>query len=345
MSTDNACPARAIVVAQSGADDHSDSSHEICRGGCSTSRRSEIVSVVRRHDQLQRRFDVANARLAFTERKLPCQMKGQTSWQIRHLALILRFQGMDWPFSLSRTLNRVNASPWRQMAISFGAVGAIASIAISPIWDQQGESPPAAIQPRQAHPTASHHPESADASMFKVFALNALLIPVLDDDVPSRWTEPFALMSCVGSTLTIDGKPVIPGSRVPSASFLMRWSMNQCTALGEAFVMSGTVDLLVFHDGDSYSAVVQPTNLRLDSSSGSAVLTEAFAAFTPLGTWSHAASYQQIARSEGQRASGPPRVPAPSSGRDSPQLTLPSMSPTGAWDVSSYKYPPSHDSK
>jgi len=252
---------------------------------------------------------------------------------------------MDWPFSLSRTLNRVNASPWRQMAISFGAVGAIASIAISPIWDQQGESPPAAIQPRQAHPTASHHPESADASMFKVFALNALLIPVLDDDVPSRWTEPFALMSCVGSTLTIDGKPVIPGSRVPSASFLMRWSMNQCTALGEAFVMSGTVDLLVFHDGDSYSAVVQPTNLRLDSSSGSAVLTEAFAAFTPLGTWSHAASYQQIARSEGQRASGPPRVPAPSSGRDSPQLTLPSMSPTGAWDVSSYKYPPSHDSK
>ena len=80
--------------------------------------------------------------------------------------------------------------------------------------------------------------------MFKVFALNALLIPVLDDDVPSRWTEPFALMSCVGSTLTIDGKPVIPGSRVPSASFLMRWSMNQCTALGEA---TGTAVLV--HDG------------------------------------------------------------------------------------------------
>ena len=203
--------------------------------------------------------------------------EGQPSWQIRHLALILRFQCMDWPFPLSRTLNWVNASPWRQMAISFGAVGAIASIAISPIWDRRDESP-AAIPPRQAGGTALHPLEGADASMFKVFALNALLIPVLDDDVPSRWTEPFALMSCMGSTLTIDGKPVIPGSRVPAASFLMRWSMNQCTALGEAFVMSGTVDLLVFHDGDSYSAVVQPTNLRLDSSSGSAVLTEAFAA-------------------------------------------------------------------
>ena len=251
---------------------------------------------------------------------------------------------MDWPFSLSRTLNWVNASPWRQMAISFGAVAAIASIAISPIWDRRDESP-AAIPPRQAGGTALHHLEGADASMFKVFALNALLIPVLDDDVPSRWTEPFALMSCVGSTLTIDGKPVIPGSRVPSASFLMRWSMNQCTALGEAFVMSGTVDLLVFHDGDSYSAVVQPTNLRLDSSSGSAVLTEAFAASTPLGTWPHAASYQQIARSGRQSPSGPRRVPAPRSGHDSSPVAFPSVSLTRARDVSSYKSPPPHDSK
>jgi len=94
--------------------------------------------------------------------------------------------------------------------------------------------------------------------MFKAFALSALLIPVLDDDVPSRWIEPFALMSCISSALTIDGKPVVPGARVPATSFSMRWSMNRCTALGEAFVMSGIVDLLVFHDGDSYSAVVSP---------------------------------------------------------------------------------------
>jgi len=251
---------------------------------------------------------------------------------------------MDWPFSLSRTLNWVNASPWRQMAISFGAVAAIASIAISPIWDRRDESP-AAIPPRQAGGTALHHLEGADASMFKVFALNALLIPVLDDDVPSRWTEPFALMSCISSALAIDGKPVVPGSRVPATSFSMRWSLNQCTALGEAFVMSGTVDLLVFHDGDSYSAVVQPTNLRLDSSSGSAVLTEAFAASTPLGTWPHAASYQQIARSGRQSPSGPRRVHAPRSGHDSSPVAFPSVSLTRARDVSSYKSPPPHDSK
>ena len=140
--------------------------------------------------------------------------------------------------------------------------------------------------------------------------------------------------------MTIDGKPVIPGSRVPAASFLMRWSMNQCTALGEAFVMSGTVDLLVFHDGDSYSAVVQPTNLRLDSSSGSAVLTQAFAARTPLGTWSPAASYQQIANSGRQSPSGPHRVPATRSAHDASVIAFPSVSLTRARNHSSYQFPP-----
>ena len=175
--------------------------------------------------------------------------------------------------------------------------------------------------------------------------MNALLIPVLDDDVPSRWTEPFALMSCISSALAIDGKPVVPGSRVPATSFSMRWSLNQCTALGEAFVMSGTVDLLVFHDGDSYSAVVQPTNLRLDSSSGSAVLTEAFAARTPLGTWSHAASYQQIARSGRQSPSGPRRVPAPRSGYGASVIAFPSMSLTRARNLRSYQSQPTNRSK
>ena len=261
------------------------------------------------------------------------------------MALILRFRGMDWPFSLSRTLNWVNASPWRQMAISFGAVGAIASIAVAPISDRRDESPHAAIQPRQAHPMASHHPESADASMFKAFALSALLIPVLDDDVPSRWIEPFALMSCIKSALTIDGEPVVPGARVPATSFSMRWNMSQCTALGEAFVMSGTVDLLVFHDGDSYSAVVQPTNLRLDSSSGSAVLTEAFAASTPLGTWPHAASYQQIARSGRQSPSGPHRVPATRYAHDASVIASPSVSLTRARNLNSYESQPPNRSK
>ena len=256
---------------------------------------------------------------------------------------------MAWPLSLpasatARTLNWVNESPWRPMAISFGAVGAIASIAIAPIWDSRDESPQVAI-PRQAHPTASHHPETADASMFKAFALSALLIPVLDDDVPSRWTEPFALMSCINSALTIDGKPVVPGSRVPAASFSMRGRMNQCTALGEAFVMSGTVDLLVFHDGDSYSAVVQPTNLRLDSPSGSTVLTQAFAVRTPLGTWSPAAAYLQIARSGRQSPSGPRGAPATRSGHDASVLAFPGVSLTRARNHGSYQSPPANPSK
>ena len=180
--------------------------------------------------------------------------------------------------------------------------------------------------------------------MFKAFALSALLIPVLDDDVPSRWTEPLALMSCISSTLTIDGKPVVPGARVPATSFSMRWSMNRCTALGEAFVMSGIVDLLLFHDGDSYSAVVQPINLRLDSSSGSAVLTQAFAARTPLGTWSPAAAYLQIARSGRQSPWGPRREPATRAAHDASVIAFPSVL-TRARNHSSHQSPPPNRSK
>jgi len=55
VTTDDICATRPIVIAQAGVDNNSDSSHEIGRGGSSTSRRSEIVGVVRRHDQLQRR--------------------------------------------------------------------------------------------------------------------------------------------------------------------------------------------------------------------------------------------------------------------------------------------------
>jgi len=226
---------------------------------------------------------------------------------------------------IARTLPWVDASPWRGMAISFGSVGAIALMAISPSWDRHYAYPQATVQPRPAPPTASRN-ERVDASTFMAFALNALLIPVLDDDVPPRWTEPFALMSCVGADLMIDGKPVVFGSPVPATAFSMRWSMNQCTALGEAFLMSGTIDLLVFHDGDSYSAVVQPTDLRLTSSSGSVVLSQSFAASTPLGTWSAANLALQTARSRWQSALDHREVSTTRSDRDSSRLVFPSGS-------------------
>jgi hypothetical protein len=275
--------------------------------------------------------------------------RGQASWQIRHLALILRFRGMDWPLFLpasafARTLNFVNASPWRQMAISFGAVGAIASIAIAPIWDRRDESPQAATQPRQ-HPIPLQHPESADVSMFKVFALSALLIPVLDDDVPSRWTEPFALMSCISSALTIDGKPVVRGARVPATSFSMRWSMNRCTALGEAFVMSGTVDLLVFHDGDSYSAVVQPTNLRLESSSGSAGPDPGFCSSHSSGNLVSCRRIPADCKVGQAGVSSPRRVPATRSTHDASVIAFPGVSLTRARNHGSYQSLPANPSK
>lgn len=230
--------------------------------------------------------------------------------------------------AVSRIVKWVNASTWRHMGISLGTVGAIAALVLLPVWGHRDTSPRAAIQPPHVLPAVARDPDSADASRFRTFALNALLIPVLDDDVPSRWMEPFALMHCVKADLMIDGNPVIFGSPVPWAAFSMHWSMDQCTALGEALVMSGTVDLLVFHDGDSYSAVVQPSNLRVESPSGTMVLTQSFAASTPLGDWSAANSPLQIASSRWQSRSNSRRVPKSRSDHGPSRVELPSVSLT-----------------
>jgi hypothetical protein len=217
----------------------------------------------------------------------------------------------------------LRASAWRQASITLGVVGALTLLFLLPIRNHRQVPPQRPIQVRHVLPTVAREPGGADSSTFKAFALNALLIPVLDDDVPSRWTEPFALMSCVKADLLVDGKPVAFGSAVPATAFEMHWSMDHCTAFGEAMVMSGTVDLLVFHDGDSYSAVVQPSDLRIDSSSGLMVLGQSFAASTPLGNRSPDASLLQLASSRLQSRSTLRRVPVTGTAHAAPRLELP----------------------
>ena len=62
----------------------------------------------------------------------------------------------------------------------------------------------------------------------------------------------------------------------------MRWQLDQCAPLGAGMLLSGEVELFVFHDGDSYSAVVQPDDLRVTTLLDSFSLDQPFAASTPL---------------------------------------------------------------
>lgn len=118
------------------------------------------------------------------------------------------------------------------------------------------------------------------------FALDALLVPLIDDAVPPRWTDIAMDFFCdPGTTVMIDGKPMIPGELVPAKAFKVRWDMSRCTPLGPQSVeLSGGVELVVFHEDTGLSAMVIPDRLRVDSHLGRVVLRGPFAAQTSRDT-------------------------------------------------------------
>ena len=112
---------------------------------------------------------------------------------------------------------------------------------------------------------------------FMPFALNALLLPLLDDDVPSRWTDPSLSLDCNNGRVTIDGHRLDVGAPVPGA-FTVRWHMERCTFLGRDLELSGEVELRVKAAADAYVAHVHPRGLRVSTANGAQTLTEPFEA-------------------------------------------------------------------
>ena len=137
------------------------------------------------------------------------------------------------------------------------------------------------------HSTADP-PESLSVAELKNFALNALLIPLIDDGAPPAWLDPFTTtalsiaIDCTSASVTIDGRPLVPSTAVPARAFTMRWRMDHCVILNGSTALTGVVELLVFHDGDRYSASVRPIGLHVVSSAGDEVVNERFSATTPL---------------------------------------------------------------
>jgi hypothetical protein len=112
---------------------------------------------------------------------------------------------------------------------------------------------------------------------FSRFALNALLVTLIDDDEPPRWSDVALNHICGPAThVEVDGLPLVHGSRLPAGAFIVRWSMDQCTAL-EAFELQGRVELLVFHEDTGLSAVVTPDELIVSSTMGSSRMRAPFA--------------------------------------------------------------------
>ena len=134
---------------------------------------------------------------------------------------------------------------------------------------------------------ASDLPAASDAPMpinLYRFALNALLVPLMDDAVPPQWTEVAMDFNCgPGTSVTVDGAPLVAGKLIPAKAFTVRWDMDHCTPMGpESVALSGRVELVVFHEDVGLSAMVMPDRLRVDSPMGSAWLQGPFAAETSL---------------------------------------------------------------
>lgn len=102
------------------------------------------------------------------------------------------------------------------------------------------------------------------------FALHALLVPLLDDDQPPRWTEAAIASNCgPGTSVMIDGKPMVARNPIPAVAFIVRWNMDHCSPFGqESLELSGAVEMVVFHEDDGLSAIVRPERLRVDSHMG-----------------------------------------------------------------------------
>ncbi len=179
------------------------------------------------------------------------------------------------------------------------AAATLAALAALATGVGYGESPRNRIEPASAVATpavaASHPvdpPESLSVAEFKTFALNALLIPLLDDGASPSWLDPFVTtavslaIGCEAARVSIDGRPLVPSAPVPARAFTLRWSMDRCVILNGRTSLTGDVEMMVFHDGDHYTASVQPIDLHVLSDAGDEVMSRPFSTSTPLAAWS-----------------------------------------------------------
>ena len=118
------------------------------------------------------------------------------------------------------------------------------------------------------------------------FALNAFLVPLFDDAAPPRWTSAAVEFACgPGTTVMVDGEPMVVGQPIPVKAFTVRWMMDRCSPMGQDSVeLSGGVELVVERKGAGLSAVVKPDHLRIDSHMGRAWLRGPFTAETEMDT-------------------------------------------------------------
>jgi hypothetical protein len=149
----------------------------------------------------------------------------------------------------------------------------------------------AACTERALPPRASAHTAPLDegrsedlAADMRRFALNALLVPVLDDEAnPARWGDPSLAMPCqAGTRVLVDGVALQPRAESSGRAFTLEWTLDQCLPFGSGGPeFSGVAELVVFRDDDGVSAIVRMIELQVRRDEVSVVMNTSFVARTP----------------------------------------------------------------
>ena len=118
------------------------------------------------------------------------------------------------------------------------------------------------------------------------FALNAFLAPLLDDNVPPKWTHVGIDFMCdAGTTVMVDGEPMVSGKTIPVKAFTLRWEMDRCNPFGQNSVeLTGIVEMVVVQSAKGLSATVTPVALHVESFNGRARLRGPFKAEMAIDT-------------------------------------------------------------
>jgi hypothetical protein len=128
---------------------------------------------------------------------------------------------------------------------------------------------------------ASHRHEVSH--QFMKFALNALLVPLLDDDSPPRWADPTLAYDCEALDVQVDDERLDVGAPVHDGGFTVRWHMERCTPFDGSFELTGDIELKVEPIGGGYRVDLQPAQFHVVSAQGHEVLTQPFTARMSVG--------------------------------------------------------------
>lgn len=171
---------------------------------------------------------------------------------------------------------RLPARPWLER-LTLGALSAATSaLVLGAVVVPMS----ALVLPSTAHaaPVAPADGDVVPALQLQRFALNALLVPVLDEGQPARFTRTFGAMRCgAGTQAWVNGKPMRGGAPVPSQAFTLRWKLVDCRPMNRNESYDGDVSMTVYHEDGGYSSTVVPVGLRVTTPDSSAVWKQTFA--------------------------------------------------------------------